>query len=74
MEAPEDLIVFGEIGLSGELRPVPNGQERLHEAAKHGFRRAMVPVANRPRKSISGLEVLAFSRLAEVIDALSDLG
>jgi DNA repair protein RadA/Sms len=70
---PEDLIVFGEIGLSGELRPVPNGQGRLHEAAKHGFRRAMVPAANRPRKPVKGLEVLAFSRVAQAIDALSEL-
>jgi len=70
---PDDLIVFGEIGLSGELRPVPNGQERLHEAVKHGLRRAIIPSANRPKQAIRGLEVLAFSRLAQVIDALGEL-
>jgi DNA repair protein RadA/Sms len=46
---PRDLIVFGELGLTGELRPVANGQERLREAAKHGFRQAIVPYANRPK-------------------------
>ena len=48
---PHDLLVFGEIGLSGEIRPVPSGQERLKEAAKHGFKRAIVPAANAPRES-----------------------
>lgn len=46
---PQDLIVFGEVGLSGEIRPVPHGQERIREAAKHGFRRAIVPKANAPK-------------------------
>ena len=67
---PQDLVVFGEIGLSGELRPVPNGQERLGEAAKHGFRQAIVPQANRPRNAIDGLTVKAVTRLSEVLDAL----
>ena len=49
---PHDLVVFGEIGLTGEIRPVPYGEERLREAAKHGFRRAIVPLANAPRQAI----------------------
>jgi DNA repair protein RadA/Sms len=65
---PQDLVVFGEVGLSGELRPVPNGAERLSEALKHGFRRAIIPASNRPKQAVRGLEVQAVSRLAEVID------
>ncbi|MDE2197311.1 MAG: DNA repair protein RadA, partial [Gammaproteobacteria bacterium] len=52
---PQDLIVFGEVGLAGEIRPVYNGEERLREAAKHGFRRAIVPRANAPKKGPEGL-------------------
>jgi DNA repair protein RadA/Sms len=68
---PENLIVFGEIGLSGELRPVPNGQERLNEAAKHGFKQAIIPAANKPKQPIDGLSVNAVSRLSEVLDAIA---
>ncbi|NNJ93885.1 MAG: DNA repair protein RadA [Halobacteria archaeon] len=67
---PEDLIVYGEIGLSGELRPVPHGQERLNEASKHGFRRAIIPAANKPKQAIDGLTVKAVTRLSEVLDAI----
>ena len=67
---PADLVTFGEIGLAGEIRPVPNGQERLKEAAKHGFRRAIVPSANAPKKPIEGLQVITANRLAEAIDQL----
>jgi DNA repair protein RadA/Sms len=64
-----DMVVFGEVGLAGEIRPVPNGQERLREAAKHGFKRAIVPKANAPRKgSIEGMEVVGVQRLAEAIE------
>ena len=66
----KDLAVFGEVGLAGEIRPVPNGQERLQEAAKHGFRRVIVPRANAPKKPIEGLEVTAVNRLAEVLDLI----
>ena len=52
---PRDLVIFGEVGLSGEIRPVPSGQERLAEAAKHGFRRAIVPKANAPKSAIPGI-------------------
>ncbi|MDY7219509.1 DNA repair protein RadA [Denitrificimonas sp. JX-1] len=64
------LLVFGEIGLSGEIRPVPSGQERLKEAAKHGFKRAIVPKANAPRETPPGIEVIAVTRLEDALDAL----
>jgi DNA repair protein RadA/Sms len=64
------MVIFGEVGLSGEIRPVPSGQERLAEAAKHGFRRALVPRANAPRHPIPGMEVRAVSRLDEALSAL----
>lgn len=67
---PRDLVVFGEVGLAGEIRPVPNGQERLQEAAKHGFQRALVPVANVPKKPITGLQVTGVSRLDEALGAV----
>lgn len=56
---PQDLVVFGEVGLAGEIRPVPSGQERISEAAKHGFRRAIVPAANVPKKFRKGCRFLA---------------
>ncbi|HEX6591259.1 MAG TPA: DNA repair protein RadA [Moraxellaceae bacterium] len=65
-----DLVVFGEVGLSGEIRPVPNGQERLKEAAKHGFKRAIVPRGNAPKQPIDGMEVVAVGRLAEALEAV----
>jgi len=68
---PGDLVVFGEIGLSGELRPVPNGQDRLNEALKHGFRRAIIPAANKPRAPLEGMEVYAAERLVQVLDRVS---
>ncbi|MEA2094352.1 MAG: DNA repair protein RadA [Pseudomonadota bacterium] len=68
---PGDLVVFGEVGLSGELRPVPNGQERLNEAVKHGFHHAIIPAANRPRQLVTGLEITAVDRLAQVLDKVS---
>ncbi|MFT4942012.1 MAG: DNA repair protein RadA/Sms, partial [Paraglaciecola sp.] len=61
---------FGEVGLSGEIRPVPNGLERISEAAKHGFKRAIVPKANVPKKLIAGIEIIGVSRLSEALDAL----
>ncbi len=63
---PQDLAVFGEIGLTGEIRPVPFGEERLAEAQKHGFRRALVPRANAPRRSL-GIEVLPVEQLREAL-------
>lgn len=67
---PRDLVVFGEVGLSGEIRPVPNGQERLREAVKHGFKRAVVPAGNAPKKAIRGMEVIAVRKLTDAIEAL----
>jgi DNA repair protein RadA/Sms len=70
---PQDLIVFGELGLSGELRPVPCGQERLKEAVKHGMRTAVVPSANKPKKPIDGLTVIAVDHLQDAFAAVADL-
>jgi DNA repair protein RadA/Sms len=65
---PGDTVVFGEIGLAGEIRPVPNGQERLKEAAQHGFRRAIVPKANRIKGSaVSAIEIISVQRLEDAI-------
>jgi DNA repair protein RadA/Sms len=67
---PRDMVVFGEVGLSGEIRPVPSGQERLSEAAKHGFKRAIVPRGNAPKGEIPGMQVIAVAKLSEALDAL----
>lgn len=65
-----ELIVFGEVGLSGEIRPVPYGQERLKEATKHGFTRAIIPQGNAPKKAIEGLDISAVATLNQAIDLL----
>ena len=67
---PQELIVFGEVGLSGEIRPVPSGQERIREAAKHGFTRAIVPKANAPRQAIPGMHVIAVDKLSQALAEL----
>ena len=67
---PPDLVAFGEVGLAGEIRPVPSGEERLNEALKHGFKRAIVPRKNAPSRPIDGLQVIAVERLSEALDAL----
>ena len=67
---PQDLVVFGEVGLTGEIRPVPSGQERIYEAAKHGFKKAIVPIANMPKQNPEGMEVLGVKNLAEALDAI----
>jgi DNA repair protein RadA/Sms len=69
---PADLIVFGEVGLSGELRPVPNGQQRISEAVKHGFHKAIIPAANKPKAALKGLEVTAVNRLSQVLEKISE--
>lgn len=66
----QDLIVFGEVGLAGEIRPVQNGLERLNEAVKHGFKKAIIPKSNKPKQDIEGMEVIVVSRLSEVISQL----
>jgi DNA repair protein RadA/Sms len=69
---PEKTVAFGEVGLSGEIRPVPNGEERLREAATHGFRRAIVPKANAPKgQPYKDMEVVAVARLSDALDAAS---
>ena len=67
------LVVFGEVGLAGEIRPAPRGQERLKEAAKLGFTRALIPAANRPRQAIPGLEVVAVDRVDEAVARIREL-
>ncbi|MFZ1447163.1 MAG: DNA repair protein RadA [Candidatus Dechloromonas phosphoritropha] len=70
---PAKLIVFGEVGLAGEIRPAPRGQERLKEAAKLGFTRALIPEANRPKQAIAGMEVIAVRRVEEAVARLRDI-
>lgn len=70
---PSKLIVFGEVGLAGEIRPAPRGQERLKEAAKLGFTRALIPEANRPKHAIPGMEVIAVKRVEEAVSRLREL-
>ncbi|HYH43659.1 MAG TPA: DNA repair protein RadA [Burkholderiales bacterium] len=62
---PPKLVVFGEVGLAGEVRAVQRGQERLREAAKLGFTHALIPKANKPRQAIAGMEVMAVERVEE---------
>jgi DNA repair protein RadA/Sms len=64
---PKKLVVFGEVGLTGEVRPVQRGQERLKEAAKLGFERAIIPKANMPKQIIEGMEVIAVERLEQAL-------
>ena len=70
---PGKLIVFGEVGLAGEIRPAPRGQERLKEAAKLGFTRALIPEANQPRQPIAGMEIIAVRRVEEAFQKLREL-
>jgi DNA repair protein RadA/Sms len=70
---PKGLIVFGEVGLAGEIRPSPRGQDRLKEAAKLGFSIALIPKANAPKQPIDGLEVIAVDRIEEAIDRVRTL-
>ena len=75
----QTLVVFGEVGLSGEIRPVPSGQERIREAAKHGFKRAIVPIANVPKANapsakngdgLGAMEIIGVRTLQEALEAL----
>ena len=70
---PAKLIVFGEIGLAGEIRPAPRGQERLKEAAKLGFAYALIPEANKPKQAISGMQVIPVRRVEEAVARLREL-
>jgi len=64
---PDKLVMFGEVGLAGEIRPVQRGQERLKEAAKLGFTQAVVPAANQPKQKIAGMDVHPVQRLDEAM-------
>ena len=66
----QDLMVIGEVGLSGEIRPVPNGQERIKEAAKHGFKRAIVPSGNMPKGGVPGMQIIGVQKLTDALDAI----
>jgi DNA repair protein RadA/Sms len=70
---PYDTVFFGELGLNGEIRPVANGHARLNEAAKHGFKRAVIPKTNKPKETINGLQVFGVSHIQEALDVLADL-
>src|SRR5699024_9316238 len=64
------LVVFGEVGLAGEIRPVSQGQERIAEAAMHGFKKAIVPMGNKPRQIIKDIEVVPVTTLAQALEHL----
>ena len=70
---PKGLITFGEVGLAGEIRPCPRGQERLKEAAKLGFSVALIPKANAPKQAVDGLRIIAVDRIEQAIDKVRDL-
>jgi DNA repair protein RadA/Sms len=69
---PHEVIFFGEIGLNGEIRPVANGYARLNEAAKHGFKKAVIPKKNAPKDPIKGLTIMAVSTVSEALDVFND--
>ena len=70
---PRGLVAFGEVGLAGEIRPAPRGQERLREAAKLGFSIALIPKANMPKQKIEGLQVIGVERIDEAMNKLREL-
>ncbi|HMM54481.1 MAG TPA: DNA repair protein RadA [Candidatus Desulfobacillus sp.] len=70
---PQKLVAFGEIGLAGEIRPAPRGQERLREAAKLGFTHALIPRANAPKQPIRGIEAIPLERVEQAVDKLREL-
>jgi DNA repair protein RadA/Sms len=70
---PKGFLAFGEVGLAGEVRPAPRGQERLKEAAKLGFSMAVVPKANAPKKPIEGMTIHAVERVEEAMEVVRSL-
>ena len=70
---PQKLVAFGEVGLAGEIRPAPRGQERLREAAKLGFTHALIPKANAPKQKIDGLTIIPVERIEEAFAKLREL-
>ncbi|MFN0300765.1 MAG: DNA repair protein RadA [Burkholderiales bacterium] len=71
---PSKTVVFGEVGLAGEVRPAPRGQDRLREAAKLGFQRALIPRTNAPRAPIADLEVIVVERVSEAVELMRSMG
>lgn len=69
---PKEWVIFGEVGLSGEVRPVASGQERIREAAKHGFKKAIVPSANALKQLVSGIEVCRVERISQVLELFDE--
>jgi DNA repair protein RadA/Sms len=69
---PKHWVIFGEVGLSGEVRPVASGQERIREAAKHGFTKAIVPAANAPKQLINGIDVCRVERISQVLELFDE--
>ena len=69
---PKRMVAFGEVGLAGEVRPVQRGQDRLKEAAKLGFKLAIVPRANAPKAPVKGLEVIAVDRVDQAIESINE--
>jgi DNA repair protein RadA/Sms len=67
---PPDLVVFGELGLTGEVRPVTFGEERIREAAKLGFRRALVPEGNLPRERVEGIDIRGVARIGDALSRI----
>lgn len=70
---PHDTFFFGELGLNGEIRPVANGLARINDAAKHGFKKAVIPKSNAPKKAVEGLRIYPVANLAEALDVLSEI-
>tara|TARA_R110002072_G_scaffold15067_2_gene61123 strand:+ start:6512 stop:7954 length:1443 start_codon:yes stop_codon:yes gene_type:complete len=70
---PSDVVIFGELGLGGELRPVQNAQSRLSEAVKHGFKKAIIPKANLPKGKFAGLEIIIADKLSDVLQSIRNL-
>ena len=69
---PNKMVVFGEVGLAGEVRPVQRGLERLREAAKLGFTQALIPRANAPKTGIEGLDIVAVDRVDQAVARMRD--
>jgi DNA repair protein RadA/Sms len=70
---PRGLAVFGEVGLAGEIRPAPRGQERLKEAAKLGFTTAIIPKANAPKQAPEGMRIIAVDRIEQAIERAREI-
>ena len=69
---PAKSIVFGEVGLAGEIRPVQRGQERIREAAKLGFKTVLIPTANKPKQGIDGVTILTVDRVDDALAILRE--